>query len=216
MGWVDSLIEGALARAAARAQLESPRAGELLGELAGRRLAIQISGTAWERQPLIIECDGQGLRLAGSAAAEAAGDATIIGAPLSLLALTREPEALIQRGAVRIEGDAQVAQRFRELGTLLAPDLEQALSGIVGRGAAHLFMGAARAAGDSVRSAASTAVRNVAEYLSHESGELVSRQEAEHFLRGVEQAREQLDRLEARLARLELGAGGSADGPERI
>ena len=52
---------------------------------------------------------------------------------------------------------------------------------------------------------------NIAEYLAHESGDLVSRQEAEHYLRGVEQAREQLDRLEARLMRLSQRLGGLTD-----
>jgi len=43
----------------------------------------------------------------------------------------------------------------------------------------------------------------VAEYLAHESRDLVSRPEAEHFLRGVEQLREQLDRIDARLQLME-------------
>jgi ubiquinone biosynthesis protein UbiJ len=43
-----------------------------------------------------------------------------------------------------------------------------------------------------------TGVRNVAEYLAHERGDLVPRAEAEDFYRGVERLREDLDRLEAR------------------
>jgi ubiquinone biosynthesis protein UbiJ len=38
----------------------------------------------------------------------------------------------------------------------------------------------------------------VAEYLAHESRDLVPRAEAEDFYRGVERLREDLDRLEAR------------------
>ena len=41
-------------------------------------------------------------------------------------------------------------------------------------------------------------MRNVAEYLAHERGDLVPRAEAEDFYRGVERLREDLDRLEAR------------------
>ena len=48
------------------------------------------------------------------------------------------------------------------------------------------------------RRAAQTGVRNVAEYLAHERGDLVPRAEAEDFYRGVERLREDLDRVEAR------------------
>jgi ubiquinone biosynthesis protein UbiJ len=104
---------------------------------------------------------------------------------------------------VRVEGDAQLVQRVHELVPLLAPDLEHELSHVFGRGGAHVLTLAMRTAAGSVRRAAWTSVQNLAEYLSHETGDLVSRHEAEHFLRGVEHAREQLDRLEARLDRLE-------------
>ena len=53
---------------------------------------------------------------------------------------------------------------------------------------------------------AATSVQNLAEYLAHESRDLVSRAEAEHFLRGVDTVREQLDRIEARLQFLEQRA----------
>ena len=206
------LIERLLQRASTRARGESPHAGAILTELAGKRLAIQISGTPWESRPIVVESNGHSLGLASPPA-----DASIIGAPLALLALLRgEPEALIRRGDVRIEGDPQLAQRFRELGQLLAPDLEQGLSRLVGRSVAHVLVGAARGAAHSGRTAAWTSVRNLAEYLAHESGDLVSRREAEHFLRGVEQLREQLDRLEARLTHLEHPTGSVAGGLEPL
>ena len=47
-----------------------------------------------------------------------------------------------------------------------------------------------------------TAVTNVAEYFAHEKRDLVSRNEGEQFLRGVDTLREDVDRLEARLALL--------------
>jgi ubiquinone biosynthesis protein UbiJ len=121
-----------------------------------------------------------------------------------LLALAgAEPEAVIQRGDVRIEGDAEIAQQFRELVTLLRPDLEASLSGLVGRSAAHVLMRGLRGAAAWTRSSAWTGVQNLSEYLAHERGDLVPRAEAEHFMRGVDDLREQLDRIEARLTLLE-------------
>src|SRR4029077_17333046 len=112
--------------------------------------------------------------------------ASIIGAPLSLLGLAGEDsQAVIARGDVRIEGDAEIAQQFRDLAVLLRPELEAGLSRLVGRSGAHVAMQGLRAARDWTRAAAWTAAQNVAEYLAHERADLVSRAQAEHFLRGV-------------------------------
>jgi ubiquinone biosynthesis protein UbiJ len=211
-------IERLLDQAVARALADSPRATELIEALRGRRLSIQVTGTPLRA---LIESTGRTLKLlhlapAAShpdahpdAHADTHADATIIGAPLSLLALTGDdPQAVIRRGDARIEGDAEIAQQFRELGLLLRPDLESGLARVLGRSGAHIAVRGLRAAAEWTRTAAWTQVRNTAEYLAHESGDLVSRPEAEHYLRGVEQLREQLDRLEARLHIIERRAGG--------
>ena len=193
----DIAIGRVLERAVARTRHESPRAVRLLSELAGRTLRVRILGTPFD---LRVACDGQSLQLHPGDAA----NAVITGAPLSLLALAGgDPQAVITRGDVSIEGDAEIAQRFRELGMLLRPDIEAGLSRLLGRSGAHLAMTGLRAARDWARTSAWTTTQNVAEYLAHERGDLVSRAEAEHFLRGVDQLREQVDRLEARLQQLE-------------
>jgi ubiquinone biosynthesis protein UbiJ len=193
----DIAVERLLGRAVAQARTDSPRAASLLTELAGHTLGLQLLGTPLS---FVVESDGQTLHLHPSGPA----DASIIGAPLSLLALAGEdPQAVISRGDARIEGDAQIAQQFRELGMLLRPDLEAGLSRLFGRSGAHIAMLGLRAARDWARATAWTATQNVAEYLAHERGDLVSRAEAEHFLRGVDQLREQTDRLDARLQQLE-------------
>jgi ubiquinone biosynthesis protein UbiJ len=57
--------------------------------------------------------------------------------------------------------------------------------------------------------AASTTVQNIAEYLGHERQHLVPRNEGEQFLRGVDAVREDVDRLEARIALLAEKRGAS-------
>lgn len=231
MSALRSLLGRVLAEVSARARTESPRARVLLEELHGRRLAVAVAGTPFEHRPLILTCNGESLgvvptveqdalspgvtAVAMGATAEAVdpagrtADAAISGAPLSLLALTRDPEAVVHRGDVHFSGDAQVAQRFRELFPLLAPDLEHELSRVLGRSLAHVLMSGLRSASHAAGAAARTSLRNVGEYLAHEHGTLVPRAEAEHFLRSVDQAREQLDRLEARVAQLERSAEGT-------
>src|ERR1700728_374414 len=204
------MMQGLLDLAVARAMADSPRATALIQQLQGRRLAITVSGTPWTT---VIESTGRSLKALranarpAAAPADAPADATIIGAPLSLLALAgSDAQAVIQRGDVQISGDAEIAQQFRELGGLLKPDIEAGMAQFLGGSGAHLAMRGMRAAAGWTRTAAWTSVRNLAEYLSHESRDLVSRPEAEHFLRGVDAVREQLDRIDARLQLMEQRA----------
>jgi ubiquinone biosynthesis protein UbiJ len=230
---VEWLVARMLERACAQARAESTRAAELMSALAGKRLAIRVLGTPWAVDPILIESDGSALVpvqsqrsgstsvatsevpiAAGAGAAEAPrrADATLIGAPLALLALAgTDPQAPIRRGDVRIEGDAELAQQYRELAALLVPDFEDGLARLIGRSAAHLAARAARNAAGLARNAAWNSVQNLAEYLAHESGDLVSRHEAEHFLCGVDELRERFDRLDARLSDLERRAQSLTD-----
>ncbi|MCX7035171.1 MAG: SCP2 sterol-binding domain-containing protein [Proteobacteria bacterium] len=179
----------------------SPRAATLVGELAGKRVTIVARYTPWRLQ---LGSDGRSLLLTREAAG--AADAVIAGTPLSLAALAgSDPEAVIRRGDVRIDGDVEVAARFRELGSLLYPDVEEELSRLIGDVPAHHFGVVARQGFAWLRQTLQTSTHNVAEYLAHESRDLVPRAEAEAFMRGVDTLRESADRLQARVDALDDG-----------
>jgi ubiquinone biosynthesis protein UbiJ len=220
------MLTAALENVLNRGLPRSPRAQQLCAELAGRTVAVAISGSG---QRILVESTGLSLKLRavsgespsdptvnaespespaspGDATTRAESrspslpDATITGGAFSLLALSGStPEAVLQRGDVRIDGDAELAQKFRELALLLRPDLEEELSLVVGDVPAHQIGRFARAAFAWTRKAASTTVRNAAEYLGHERRDLVPRSEADQFLQGVDTLREDVDRLAARI-----------------
>jgi ubiquinone biosynthesis protein UbiJ len=179
----------------------SPRARQLSAQLAGRSVAIELR----EMARLRVASNGQTLSVSRD---DAPADATIAGGPLGLLALTRAaPEAVLQRGAVVISGDAEIAQQFRELGQLLRPDLEEELSLVLGDVPAHQLGRLARLGAAWGRKAAGTTLENLAEYLGHERSDLVPRAEGEQFLRGVDALREGVDRLQARIELLAARRG---------
>jgi ubiquinone biosynthesis accessory factor UbiJ len=177
----------------------SPRARALCAELAGRAVCVEISDIA----RVLVQSTGISLKLgpvSAEALAQSPPDAKIAGGPFGLLALTGPaPESVLQRGDVRIEGDAELAQKFRELALLLRPDLEEELSLVLGDVPAHQVGRFARAAFGWTRKAASTTAHNFAEYLAHERQDLVPRNEADQYLRGVDTLREDVDRLAARI-----------------
>jgi len=174
----------------------SPRARQLCAELEGRSVAIEIRAIARLR----VASTGRTLTVTRD---EAPADATLAGGPASLLALAGESaEAVLQRGEAAIGGDAELAQKFRELARLLRPDLEEELSLLLGDVPAHQLGRLARLTLDWSRSAAGTTLANLAEYLGHERADLVPRNEGEQFLRGVDAVREDVDRLAARIEQL--------------
>ncbi|HEY0767136.1 MAG TPA: SCP2 sterol-binding domain-containing protein, partial [Steroidobacteraceae bacterium] len=128
----------------------SPRARQLCASLSGKSLAIEI------RDITRLRVASTGLTLTVTRD-DAPADATLTGGPLSLLALTGDsPDAVLQRGDVAIGGDAELAQKFRELGKLLRPDLEEELSLLLGDVPAHQLGRLARLGLDWSRKAAST------------------------------------------------------------
>ena len=186
----------------------SPRARELCVALTGKRVRVEARGLGWV---LVAESLGDSLRLTKGGADTGEPDAAISGSLMSLAALAGpDPEEVIQRGDVSIRGDAEVAQKYRELAMLLKPDVEEELARLIGDSPAHQALRFARMAASFGRRAAATSVRNVAEYLAHERGDLVPRAEAEDFYRGVERLREDLDRLDARARTLEQAGEDSS------
>jgi len=192
-----STIENVLNRGLPR----SPRARALCKELQGRRVGVDVSGL----MRFVVESTGETLRVTRDAAV---AEAEIEGGPLSLMALAGEqPEAVLQRGDVRIRGDAELARKFRELAMLLRPDIEEEVSRVIGDVPAHQLGRFARTTFGWTRKAASTTVRNVAEYFAHERQHLVPKAEADQFLKGVDALRENVDRLEARIELLSRKPG---------
>jgi ubiquinone biosynthesis accessory factor UbiJ len=210
-------LERLLQRFVARGLAQSPRAAALLSELRARRLVIEVRGTPWS---LVLESTGDTLTMAPTPtdglAALRPTDARMLGSPWSLLALTGEDaRAVIQRGDVRIDGDGAVAERFQELLRHLRPDLEDVLSQLLGRSLAHVLVRTLHGASGWARATARTGARNVAEYLAHETGDLVPLAEAEQFLRGVDELRDALERADARARDLEqrMQALAGSQGP---
>jgi ubiquinone biosynthesis protein UbiJ len=201
------VLTATLANLLNRGLPRSGRARELTAELAGRSLVLEMAGFGQVR----VASDGTTLSVTTDGAA---ADATLSAGPLGFLALAvDDPQAVLARGAAAVSGDAEVAARFRELLTLLKPDPEEELSLLVGDVPAHQLGRLARAAALWSRRAADTAWRSSADYLAHERADLVPRREGEPFLRGVDALREDVDRLEARLALLTRRRANRTDAP---
>jgi ubiquinone biosynthesis accessory factor UbiJ len=115
-------------------------------------------------------------------------------------------EAAIRDGDVDLTGDAATAQRFQKLLDYARPDIEEELSRIIGDVAAHRLSRIARDIGDWARATRSTMGGNVREYLQEESREVPTRYEVDRFSKRVSSLRDDVERIAARISRLESEA----------
>jgi ubiquinone biosynthesis accessory factor UbiJ len=138
-------------------------------------------------------------------------DARITGSPFALLALARSAtQASPGIARATVSGDAEIANLYRQLFSAARPDFEEELSRLVGDLPARRLSQWARHATGWMRRTRRTVGENIAEYLQEESRDLVNGYELDEFLRGVDTVRETVDRVEARLSRLEQRVKGSA------
>lgn len=171
--------------------------------LEGKSLEVRI-GLAPEHTlaALMFSCANERMAIAANSDAPAA--ATLTGTPLAYLSMIgAQPESAMRSGSVRIEGDAEVAQAFRDLLKAAQPDFEEELSRVIGDVAAHQVGQLARGALGFGKRVANTFAQNVSEFLQEESRDVVTRIELDEFVDAVDKARDDVERAEARLNNLE-------------
>lgn len=178
---------------------ETTTARELCHKLDGSVIAVRVRDTALAAW-FIVHTDA--LELTTDHDAEP--DVLITGSMITLARLAGNSGlSALRKGELEITGDAHTAERFQRLLALARPDIEEELSHIVGDAAAHSIGQLARGLGEWARDARATMGTNIREYLQEESRDVPSRYETERFARDVGTLRDDVDRLEARIARLQ-------------
>lgn len=174
--------------------------------LDGKTLAVHLqSAPQTNLLSFYFTCAGEKLSLSSQSDAQAV--ATLSGTPVAYAGmLGAGPESAMRSGNVRIEGDAEAAQAFRDLLQAARPDVEEELSRLVGDVAAHRLGNLARGLAGFGKRVASTFGQNVSEFLQEESRDVVTRTEVDEFVESIDQLRDAVDRAEARLTLLERSA----------
>jgi ubiquinone biosynthesis protein UbiJ len=189
------LLAGAVETAVNRAISLDDAADQRLRPLADRCVRLRLTGLSID-----LFFIGRDDRIEVSAETAAAPDASISGTPIALLAMA-VPDWRAAGSGVRIDGDAGTAQAFERLLKQLDPDWEALFVESFGTVVGHQLWRILVEAGDVGRHVASTATEQTTRFLREESGVLVAREEVERFADEVDELREAVDRLEARIRR---------------
>lgn len=172
-----------------------------LAGLHGRIIAIHLDGL--ELTLYFIPDERGALQLLGSI--EGTPDAMLKGSPLDLLRSGDKETGTAQLfgGRVSIEGDTHLAHTFGSVLAGLDIDWEEQLSRLTGDIIAHQTGRTVRAATEYGKTSLGLLEQNLVEYLTEESRLLPHPLEVEEFLQQVDTLRDDTERLQARLERME-------------
>lgn len=192
-------LEAALNRALAL----DPDARADLAALDGRRVALHLASP-----PLALQVRVAGTRLEVGPVPDDVADLAVRSTLAGLVAQLPDllglgaSRASAPVGALRIEGDADLARRLQRLAERFDPDWQRPFAAVfgdvIGVQVANAVGGALRHA----RDAAGALAVNTAEYVTEESRDVVPRAELDAFHDDVDTLRDDVERLAARVARL--------------
>ncbi len=175
-----------------------PESLRRMAALQGRVIAIELRATGLT---LYLFPGPDGVVLLGEYAGEP--DTVLSGTPPGLARLSLgDASGVLFAGEVTIRGDVETGQRFKAILDQLDLDWEEPLARLIGDIPAHRLGKLVRSTTDWARQAFETLGRNTAEYLEYEARALATREDVAEFVADVDRLRDDLARLEARVARL--------------
>jgi ubiquinone biosynthesis protein UbiJ len=172
-----------------------------LERLEGRMLQLDIEGVGIT---LFFAFNGRQVEVGTNSAY--APDTVISGSPVALFAMA-VPDEIGNWGTaesrVSITGDANLARDLERLFSRLDPNWEGRLSRIFGDVWGHQVAAGLRAGAEQAKDNAESAREMISEYVAQNKGPVIRREELEEFSAAVEDTRESVERLEARIREME-------------
>lgn len=166
----------------------------------GKVVAAQVGPAAMRMR---VTADGE-MELVGNAGTPTPDADVSLTVPLSLLPrlVNKDESALAQ---IVFTGDAELAATLSDIARNVEWDVEADLSRVVGDVAAHRIVESAQRAHAWQTDARQRFTANVAEYLTEERQAFIVTRELENLARQNETLRDDIARLDARVAKLQPG-----------
>ena len=179
-----------------------PESFARLADFKGRVIAFHITDMD---QWLYFFPDAQGMQIISHYEGEP--DTVISGSLLAFakmaMAEDHEKTRSVFKGDIKITGDMALGQHFQALFQQLNIDWEEHLSHITGDVIAHSLGNAARSVLGFGKKLFNSMGMDVSEYLQYETRDIASGPEIQHFNQQVDTIRNDVERAEARIKRLE-------------
>ena len=174
-----------------------PHTQQALSSINGKVIRVESTAPALVFHLIVVE---NYVQVEGSFDADP--DTTIAGSASDLLSLRKQNDALYT-GAVKISGDLSTGEQLRHIISNLDLDFEEAIAPITGDAIAHKIGRFGSQLGAWFSDTSESMKRNTSEYLQEEVEMLAPNTEVKRFCSEVDDLREALDRLEARVGLLD-------------
>ena len=132
---------------------------------------------------------------------EGSADTVLRGTPVSLfkMGLVSNVANLLLKGEIEITGDTRLGHQFKNVFSQMDIDWSEPLADIVGDGLAYQVQQSGNKFGRWGKTTARSVSTSVSEYLQEESRDVVTDTELNIFNEAVDQLRDDVDRLQARI-----------------
>ncbi len=172
---------------------------EMLDKLAafdGKVIKIEIAGTS---KVLFMFPGKHGIHV--NTAHEGAVDTVLRGSPLSLfkMGVVSNAATMLLKGEVEISGDTRLGHQFKSVFSQMDIDWSEPLAELVGDALAYQMQQSAKKLGRWGKNSIRSVSTSVSEYLQEESRDVVTATELEIFNDAVDQVRNDVDRLQAKI-----------------
>ncbi len=170
-------------------------------EFSGKVIKLEIIGL---NKTLYMLPDSRGIRVRTEYEGEA--DTTLRGTPISLfkMGLAANAAKLLLKGEVEISGDTRLGHQFKNMFSQMDIDWSEPLANLLGDTVAYQLQQSGKKLGGWGKNTMESVSRSVSEYLQEESRDLVTEAELNNFYDEVDQLRNDVDRLQAKINALSL------------
>ncbi len=178
-----------------------PEMLDKMEEFSGKVIKLEIIGL---NKSLYMLPAGRGIQVRTEYEGEA--DTTLRGTPISLfkMGLATNAAKLLLKGEVEISGDTRLGHQFKNIFSQMDIDWSEPLANLVGDTVAYQLQQSGKKLGGWGKDTMESVSRSVSEYLQEESRDLVTETELNNFNDEVDQLRNDVDRLQAKINALSL------------
>ena len=176
-----------------------------VSELEGQVIKIEVTGPDMEFYLMFLNDGVELTRFYDSDV-----DSTVTGSVFALMSLLRNSDALFD-GSVKLSGSTGTVKQLKKIMDDLDVDWEEQLSGIVGDGPSHQLFRLAGGFMQLFEQGAERVRSETSDFLQNRAGVAVAEEEVREFCDSVDTVRNDVDRLEARIARLENSSSRSVE-----
>jgi ubiquinone biosynthesis protein UbiJ len=192
MLWLDAMIN--------RYLLLDPEIARKISAFEGRVIAIELEGIN-KNLYLFPQNELEGDCIKVSDCYDAEPDTVLKGTPAALfkMGIASDVAPMMLKGEVEISGDIRLGREFKKLLADMDIDWEEILASLVGDVTAQQLTQLAKRFSHWASGAKQSITADISEYLQEESRDVVAGPELEMFYSDVDELRNDVERLQARL-----------------